>query len=334
MALDERRLAMLREMGVPFWRPLQLPDAGAPVDAAASGRAPASDASQPGIAPAAAVRAPVAPVAPAEAPAAAARLARPAPLTERRPEPQAPQDGSRMARSATAPPPPPTPTPPPPPPAPEGAANQNGSIAPAVIATLDWPALRATVASCRACGLCESRHQTVFGVGHPRSHWMIVGEAPGEQEDLRGEPFVGPAGHLLDNMLRALGLTRAEDAPEDQPPLEPARQAYIANTLKCRPPRNRNPEPEEMRRCEPFLQRQIALVQPRLILAMGRFAVQALLRTDEAIGRLRGRVHRYEGVPLIVTYHPAYLLRNLPDKAKAWEDLCLAAQTMETLPPR
>ncbi len=328
MALDERRLAMLREMGVPFWRPLQQPDNGALADAAASGRAPANDAGRPGRSQAVAVRASSPP---AETPAAATRVASPSPLTERLLEPSAARDSSRVARPAAAPPSPPASTPAA---ASEGAANQNGSIASAVIATLDWPALRATVASCRACGLCESRHQTVFGVGHPRSHWMIVGEAPGEQEDLHGEPFVGPAGHLLDNMLRALGLTRAEDAPEDQPPLEPARQAYIANTLKCRPPRNRNPEPEEMRRCEPFLQRQIALVQPRLILAMGRFAVQALLRTDEAVGRLRGRVHRYEGVPLIVTYHPAYLLRNLPDKAKAWEDLCLAAQTMETLPPR
>lgn len=199
---------------------------------------------------------------------------------------------------------------------------------------MDWPALRAAVAGCRACALCDSRRQTVFGAGHPRAHWMIVGEAPGEQEDLRGEPFVGPAGQLLDNMLRALGLTRAEAATEGQqplePPLEPARQVYIANTLKCRPPRNRNPEPEEMRRCEPYLQRQIALVQPRLILAMGRFAVQALLRTDEAIGRLRGRVHRYEGVPLVVTYHPAYLLRNPADKAKSWADLCLAMDTVDT----
>jgi uracil-DNA glycosylase family 4 len=189
------------------------------------------------------------------------------------------------------------------------------------IAGLGWPALREAVASCRACGLCESRRQTVFGVGHPRAHWMIVGEAPGEQEDLRGEPFVGPAGQLLDAMLRALGLTRADAPPE--------RQVYIANTLKCRPPRNRNPEPEELARCEPFLQRQIALVQPKVILAMGRFAVQSLLRSNEAIGRLRGRVHRYEGVPLIVTYHPAYLLRNLVDKARAWDDLCLAAATMQ-----
>ncbi len=137
---------------------------------------------------------------------------------------------------------------------------------------------------------------------------------------MRGEPFVGAAGHLLDAMLQALGLTRAEAAPE--------RQVYIANTLKCRPPRNRNPEPDELAQCEPFLLRQIALVQPRLILAMGRFGVQALLRSPEPIGRLRGRVHRFQGVPLVVTYHPAYLLRNPADKARAWEDLLLAARTV------
>jgi DNA polymerase len=170
--------------------------------------------------------------------------------------------------------------------------------------------------------LCETRRQTVFGVGNERAHWMIVGEAPGEQEDLKGEPFVGPAGRLLDAMLAALDLTRAPDTPE--------RQVYIANTLKCRPPGNRNPQPEEMVRCEPFLVRQIQLVQPRIIVAMGRFAVQALLRTGEAIGRLRGRVHEYQGVPLVVTYHPAYLLRQPADKAKAWDDLCLAAQVLET----
>lgn len=187
---------------------------------------------------------------------------------------------------------------------------------------LDWPALREVVAGCRACPLCESRRQTVFGVGNERAHWMIVGEAPGEQEDLQGEPFVGPAGKLLDSMLRAMGLSRSEAPPE--------RQVFIANTLKCRPPRNRNPDPAELAQCEPYLQRQIALIQPRIILAMGRFAVQQLLRSQEAIGRLRGRVHRYEGVPLIVTYHPAYLLRNLPDKARAWEDLCLAMRTLES----
>jgi DNA polymerase len=192
------------------------------------------------------------------------------------------------------------------------------------IATLDWPALRQAVADCQACGLCRTRRQTVFGVGHERAHWMVVGEAPGEQEDLQGEPFVGAAGQLLDSMLRALQLTRAVDGPEP-----PAQRVYIANTLKCRPPRNRNPEPAEMQACEPFLMRQIALVQPRLILAMGRFAVQALLRSSEPVGKLRGRVHHYQGVPLVVTYHPAYLLRNLPDKARAWDDLCLAAAVAE-----
>lgn len=315
MPLDERRIAMLREMGVPFWRPTAAPTPAAagtsppaPASAPVSERAtaPALAPDRPGTAtpmphqpPAPAMAAPV-PAAPAGAVATA--VARQAPV--------APEE------------------------APPRAVAADPAVDATAVQAMDWPALRAAVAGCRACGLCESRRQTVFGVGHPRAHWMVVGEAPGEQEDLRGEPFVGPAGQLLDHMLRALGLTRAENAPEGQPPLTPAQQVYIANTLKCRPPRNRNPEPEEMRRCEPYLQRQIALVQPRLILAMGRFAVQALLRTDEAIGRLRGRVHRYEGVPLVVTYHPAYLLRNLPDKAKAWEDLCLAAHTVESLPPR
>jgi DNA polymerase len=193
-----------------------------------------------------------------------------------------------------------------------------------VSAGLDWPALREAVAGCRACGLCQSRTQTVFGTGHPQAHWMVVGEAPGEQEDASGLPFVGPAGQLLDRMLAALQLSRAEDGE-----LPPQQRVFIANTLKCRPPHNRNPAPEEMAQCEHFLQRQIELVQPRMILAMGRFAVQALLRSNEPVGRLRGRVHRYHGVPLVVTYHPAYLLRNLPDKARAWEDLCLAAGVAE-----
>mgnify|MGYP006173995091 CR=1 FL=1 len=176
-------------------------------------------------------------------------------------------------------------------------------------------ALREAVAQCTACSLCQSRRQTVFGVGHPSAHWLIVGEAPGEQEDRQGEPFVGPAGQLLDAMLRATGRDRGTDL---------AGGVFIANVLKCRPPANRNPAPEEVQRCEPFLARQVALVQPKLIIAMGRFAVQSLLRTTEPIGKLRGRVHRYEGVPVIVTYHPAYLLRNPADKAKAWADLCLA----------
>jgi uracil-DNA glycosylase family 4 len=182
---------------------------------------------------------------------------------------------------------------------------------PAGVDQMDWDALEQAVAGCRACKLCESRRNTVFGVGDRQADWLIVGEAPGENEDLQGEPFVGQAGRLLDNMLAALGLDRQH-------------QVFIANVLKCRPPGNRNPEPEEVAQCEPFLRRQVALLKPRIILAMGRFAVQSLLQTTEPIGKLRGRVHSYQGVPVIVTYHPAYLLRNLPDKAKAWADLCLA----------
>jgi len=205
---------------------------------------------------------------------------------------------------------------------PERAAPLVHAVAPAAsdtdgIATLDWEALRTRVASCRACRLCESRTQTVFGVGNPRAHCMIVGEAPGEKEDLQGEPFVGSAGQLLDRMLPAIGLTRAPAGPEQQ--------VFIANTLKCRPPRNRNPEPAELARCSVYLIRQIELVQPKLLLAMGRFAVQVLLDSAEPIGRLRGRVHRWRDLPVVVTYHPAYLLRNPADKARAWADLCLAA---------
>ena len=186
---------------------------------------------------------------------------------------------------------------------------------------LDWSALRAAVVACTACGLCKARTQTVFGVGHEHAQWMIVGEAPGEQEDLRGEPFVGAAGRLLDRMLLSLQLTRA--------PADPAHQVYIANTLKCRPPHNRNPQPEELAHCLPFLERQVQLVQPRVILAMGRFAVQALLGTSEPVGRLRGKVHAWRGHPLVVTYHPAYLLRQPAEKARAWADLCLAADVIE-----
>ena len=181
---------------------------------------------------------------------------------------------------------------------------------------MDTAQLRQAVAACRACGLCESRTQTVYGVGHEHAHWMIVGEAPGEQEDRQGEPFVGKAGQLLDRMLAALGMTRQ--------PADERTQVFIANVLKCRPPGNRNPTPEEVAQCEPFLRRQIELVRPRILLAMGRFAVQSLLATQEPIGRLRGRVHRHGDTPVIVTYHPAYLLRNPADKVLAWADLQLA----------
>jgi uracil-DNA glycosylase family 4 len=178
---------------------------------------------------------------------------------------------------------------------------------------MEWDELAETVAACRACKLCATRRNTVFGVGDRQADWLIVGEAPGENEDIQGEPFVGQAGRLLDNMLKALGLSRRE-------------KVYIANVLKCRPPGNRNPEPEEVSQCEPFLRRQVQLLQPKIIVAMGRFAVQSLLGTTEAIGKLRGQRHSYAGVPVVVTYHPAYLLRSLPDKAKAWADLCLARE--------
>ncbi|MDO9436078.1 uracil-DNA glycosylase family protein [Hydrogenophaga sp.] len=194
---------------------------------------------------------------------------------------------------------------------------------PGLVNTMDWPALREAVAGCQACALCKNRKNTVFGVGDTQADWMIVGEAPGDNEDRQGEPFVGAAGQLLDNMLRAVGRNRSGEG---------AKGTFIANVLKCRPPANRNPMPEEVAECEPYLVRQVALVQPKVIVAMGRFAVQSLLKTTEPIGRLRGKVHRYEGVPVIVTYHPAYLLRTPGDKGKAWADLCLAMDTLDHPP--
>jgi uracil-DNA glycosylase len=181
-----------------------------------------------------------------------------------------------------------------------------------------WIEIKRAVPACTACGLHKTRTQTVFGVGDESADWMLIGEAPGAEEDRLGDPFVGQAGKLLDNMLAAIALRRSENV-------------YIANVLKCRPPGNRNPEPQEVEQCTPFLKRQIALIQPKLIIAMGRFAAQTLLGTDASIASLRGKVYRYEGVPLIVTYHPAYLLRNLPDKAKAWADLVFAKKTMQGL---
>ncbi|WP_240049410.1 uracil-DNA glycosylase, partial [Burkholderia thailandensis] len=204
-------------------------------------------------------------------------------------------------------------------PAPPDVAAEPAARAPSV-AELGWDELRARVADCERCRLCEKRTNTVFGVGDERADWMLVGEAPGENEDKQGEPFVGQAGKLLDNMLRALALKRGENV-------------YIANVIKCRPPGNRNPEPDEVARCEPYLQRQVALVKPKLIVALGRFAAQTLLKTDGSIASMRGRVHEYEGVPVIVTYHPAYLLRSLQDKAKAWSDLCLANDTYRSAAP-
>ena len=184
--------------------------------------------------------------------------------------------------------------------------------------SMDWDALAGAVAACRQCRLCAARKQAVLGIGDVRADLMFVGEGPGAEEDQRGEPFVGQAGKLLDSMLAAIGLKRGDDV-------------YIANAVKCRPPENRTPTPEETAACLPYLERQIALVQPRLIVALGRPAAQTLLQTEVRIGAARGTLHDYRGIPLIVTYHPAYLLRTLPDKAKAWEDLCFARATMRKL---
>jgi uracil-DNA glycosylase len=195
----------------------------------------------------------------------------------------------------------------------DGEADRN-----ALIARMNWIELKAAVKSCTACNLAKTRTQTVFGVGDEMADWLFIGEAPGAEEDARGEPFVGQAGKLLDNMLAAIGLKRGENV-------------YIANVLKCRPPGNRNPEPVEVAQCDAHLLRQLALIQPKIIVALGRFAAQSLLNTDATIASLRGRVHQYQGVATVVTYHPAYLLRSLPDKSKAWADLCLARKTMGEL---
>ena len=183
-------------------------------------------------------------------------------------------------------------------------------------AGMDWDELAATVAACRQCRLGETRKQAVLGVGDRNADWLFVGEGPGAEEDERGEPFVGQAGKLLDNMLAAIGLKRGEDV-------------YIANAVKCRPPENRTPAPEEAAACRPWLERQIELIQPKLIVALGRPAAQTLLQSEIKIAAARGKLHDYRGIPVIVTYHPAYLLRTLPDKARAWEDLCFMKRTMQ-----
>jgi DNA polymerase len=182
------------------------------------------------------------------------------------------------------------------------------------VAVLDWDALRQAVAACTRCELHATRTQTVFGVGSLNARWMFIGEAPGADEDRQGEPFVGRAGQLLTSMIRALGLRRED--------------VYIANVLKCRPPGNRDPRPEEARACRDYLERQIELVAPALIVAVGRIAAQNLLGTDTPLARLRGKVHALGARrrPLLVTYHPAYLLRSPGEKRKAWQDLLFARQ--------
>jgi DNA polymerase len=206
----------------------------------------------------------------------------------------------------------------------ESRVTSNESLQPATgdrraeIMSLDWAQLKQRVAGCTDCPLHAKRNKTVFGVGDENADWLFVGEGPGADEDAQGEPFVGQAGKLLDNMLAAISLKRGANV-------------YIANLIKCRPPGNRNPEPGEALQCEPYLHRQIELISPKLIIALGKVAAANLLASDASVASMRGKVHQYRGFPLIVTYHPAYLLRNLADKAKAWADLRFAVRTMQGL---
>ena len=279
--MDARRLAMLREMGITVWT-----ERGASPDGQADIVEPS-------------------------APAATAGPAAQAPAIARSPVPAREDGFPASARPSRRP-------------SPQGAtavspaADAEGAERAARIARLDWAGLKAGVSECTACALHASRTRTVFGAGDENADWLLVGEAPGGDEDRLGEPFVGQAGKLLEQMLGAIGLARGHDV-------------YIANVLKCRPPGNRNPQPAEVARCAPHLLRQIDLIRPRLILAMGRFAAQTLLGTDASIASLRGRLHNYHGVPLIVTYHPAYLLRTPEDKARSWQDLLFALETMAGL---
>lgn len=180
-----------------------------------------------------------------------------------------------------------------------------------------WVALQTEVANCTRCGLCESRTQTVFGSGKAQADWMVIGEAPGQSEDQQGLPFVGNAGQLLTEMLRAIGLDRES--------------VFITNVVKCRPPGNRKPKPNEIRACNEYLQQQLAFVKPKIILAVGLVAAQTLLKTDEPLAKLRGKVHILNDTPVVAVYHPAYLLRSLSDKRKAWLDLQLAIQTYNNI---
>lgn len=194
--------------------------------------------------------------------------------------------------------------------APDAGESRASALPEADLPTVGWEELRDCVASCTRCALSQSRTNTVFGVGNPQADWMIIGEAPGAEEDRQGEPFVGRAGKLLDQMLFAIGQSRDS--------------VFIANILKCRPPNNRDPKADEAAACRDYLERQIDLIRPKIILAVGRIAAQNLLGSDDPVGRMRGRRHDLGGIPLVVTYHPAYLLRSPSQKHKSWSDLCLA----------
>lgn len=284
--LDARQRAMLAEMGVRVWSP----------KATTAARPDAPPAAESPVAPPPAASRPVPQAAPPAPVATAAPVAMAAPAARTRPpvSPAVPE--------------------------PPAAGKDAATPFPVGVDHMDWATLRATVADCRACSLCEGRTHTVFGAGHEQADWMVVGEAPGELEDREGEPYLGDAGRLLDNMLRAVGRSRSGQG---------AQAAYVAHVLKCRPPSSRNPQPAEVALCAQYLARQVALVQPRVIVAMGPLAAQALLQSQEPIGKLRGQVHRHQGVPVIVTFPPSHLLRTPANKAKAWADLCLALEQLQ-----
>jgi len=293
-SLDERQSAMLAEMGVALWWQHKAPTVA---EAAPASNPPNVRAANSRTQPAAASVATSAP----QAPAAPARPPVQPPPTQR------PVAVPVLAQDA-----------------PQGAD----------LSGLGWTALEDAIRACTQCDLSRRRQQAVPGMGDRSPDWLIVGEAPGEEEDRQGLPFVGRAGQLLDRMLAAMGLTREQ-------------KVYIANVIKCRPPQNRNPDPVEIAQCTPYLLRQVALLQPKVILAMGRFAAQTVLAQGGAfdadtlrqmpLGKLRGQVHEVtlagQRLPVVVTYHPAYLLRSPAEKAKAWADLCLAMDTMDRLHP-
>lgn len=205
-------------------------------------------------------------------------------------------------------------------PAAHALAQPSQASSAADLQTLDWPELASHVAACKACPLHAHRQHAVLGIGDQQPDWLFIGEGPGAEEDARGEPFVGQAGKLLDAMLAALDINRNK-------------AVYIANAVKCRPPGNRTPENAEIAACKPYLERQIALLKPKIIVLLGKVAVHTLLHDDKALGTLRGRRFEYAGIPVAVTYHPAYLLRNLPEKAKAWEDLLFARRLLRESRP-
>ena len=281
--LDDRQRAMLAEMGVRVWWPQRADDAAsvAPVQAGA-----ALEPVAPHVAPL--VSGAIAPETPPEM---ASRPVTVAPTTTR-PAPVAPTQPAVIVAGK---------------PLAEGVDR------------MDWPALQSIAVACQACDLCGQRKQSVFGAGDVQADWMVIGDPPGEEEDQQGEPFVGQAGQLLDNMLKAVGLARKAQG---------AGGVYITSAVKCRPP-GRNPTPQELSTCAPYLARQVALVQPKVIVVMGRFAVQSVLQTSEPLGKLRGQLHTYQGVPVVATYHPSSLLRTPADKAKAWVDLLLALKTTQ-----